>query len=126
MVLPTRSPGITCGQPVGQESIRAPAAGQVLTNQVTVISNASLAYGSSTNFLALADGQIYRALPTVPGTTYTLSFAYRGPGAVGLWRAESNATDVISGGTGTVYPGTTYPPGEVGQALVSMVSTAVS
>jgi hypothetical protein len=44
----------------------------VITNQVTVISNASLAY-QGTNLLALADGTISRILPTIPGTTYTLS-----------------------------------------------------
>ncbi len=45
---------------------------------------------AGTNLLALADGQISRVLPTIPGTTYTLSYAYRGPGAVALWRGESN------------------------------------
>ena len=55
-----------------------------------------------TNLLALADGQISRILPTVPGQTYTLSYAYRGPGAVGLWRGESNAVDSIYGNNGTV------------------------
>ena len=40
----------------------------VFTNQVTVISNAALAYNGSTNLLALADGTISRILPTVPGT----------------------------------------------------------
>ena len=45
------------------------------------------------NLLALADGQITRTLPTVPGKKYTLSYAYRGPGIVSLWRGESNAVD---------------------------------
>ena len=96
---------------------------QVLTNQVTVISNASLAYGGSTNLLALADGQIFRALPTIPGTTYTLSFAYRGPSAVALWRGESNTLDSISGNTG-VPSNITYASGAVGNAFVFNGSSA--
>ncbi len=88
----------------------------VVSNQVTVISNATLAYNGSTNLLALADGTISRILPTVPGQTYTLSYAYRGPGAVGLWRGESNALDSIEGNNGTLENGT-YTNGEVGQAF---------
>ncbi len=73
----------------------------VTSNQVTVISDPTLAYNGSTNLLALADGQISRILPTVPGQTYTLSYAYRGPGAVGLWRGESNT---LTASAGTIPP----------------------
>ena len=89
----------------------------VSANQVTVISNAALAY-SGTNLLALADGQISRILPTIPGTTYTLSFAYRGPGAVALWRGESNANDSISANNPATVQDITYTNGVVGQAMV--------
>ena len=87
-----------------------------ITNQVTVISNAMLAY-TGTNLLALADGQISRILPTVPGQTYTLSYAYRGPGIAAWWRGESNAVDLVNGNTGTPSGGITYVAGEVGNAF---------
>jgi subtilisin-like proprotein convertase family protein len=83
--------------------------------QVTVISNATLAY-SGTNLLALADGVISRLLPTVPGRTYTLTYAYRGPGAVGLWRGENNANDSIYGNNGTIV-NTGFTNGVVGKAF---------
>ena len=96
----------------------------VSTNQVTVISNAALAY-SGTNLLALADGQISRILPTIPGTTYTLSYAYRGPGAVALWRGESNTLDSISGNNPTAVSNITYTAGEVGKAFQYDGSTSL-
>jgi subtilisin-like proprotein convertase family protein len=88
----------------------------VNANQVTVISNASLAY-SGTNLLALADGVISRILPTVPGQTYNLSYAYRGPGAVALWRGESNAVDSISGNNGILTNDISFAAGEVNSAF---------
>ncbi len=88
----------------------------VVSNQVTVISNATLAC-SGTNLLALADGVISNTLPTVAGQTYTLSFAYRGPGAVGLWRGENNANDSISGNAPIAINNITYTGGEVGGAF---------
>jgi subtilisin-like proprotein convertase family protein len=88
----------------------------VIANQVTVISNATLAY-SGTNLLALADGVISRLLPTVPGQTYTLTYAYRGPGAVALWRAESNTVDSVNGNNPVAVQSITYHAGEVGQAF---------
>ena len=90
----------------------------VTSNQVTVISDATLAYNGSTNLLALADGTISRILPTVPGQTYTLSYAYRGPGAIALWRGESNTVDSIYGINGSAMGGVTYANGEVGQTFV--------
>ncbi len=88
----------------------------VMTNQVTVISNAALAY-QGTSLLALADGTISRILPTVPGRTYTLSYAYRGPGAVGLWRAETNTNDSIAGNNPVAVNSITYVSGKVGKAF---------
>ncbi len=89
----------------------------VTANQVTVISNTALAY-QGTNLLALADGQISRILPTVPGAKYSLTYAYRGPGAVSLWRGESNTVDSISGNNGNPSAAIAYTAaGEVGSAF---------
>jgi subtilisin-like proprotein convertase family protein len=88
----------------------------VVTNQVTVISNATLAY-SGNNLLALADGVISNILPTVAGQTYTLRFAYRGPGAISLWRGEGDAVDPISGNNGTPVNDLSYAAGEVNLAF---------
>ena len=89
----------------------------VTTNQVTVISNTTLAYGGSTNLLALANGTISRILPTVPGQTYVLTYAYRGPGAISLWRGEGNAIDPISANNGTAENDLGYAAGEVNSAF---------
>ena len=88
----------------------------VNANQVTVISNATLAY-SGTNLLALADGTISRLLPTVPGQTYTLSYAYRGPSLVSMWRGENNTNDSINGNNPTAVQNITFTNGEVRQAF---------
>jgi len=88
----------------------------VITNQVTVISNSVLAK-TGTNLLALADGQISRILPTIPGQPYTVSFAYRGPGLAAFWRAESNTLDSVNGNNATASPGITYPAGQVGRGF---------
>jgi subtilisin-like proprotein convertase family protein len=89
----------------------------VLSNQVTVISNATLANPAGAKLLALADGTISRTLPTVPGRTYTLSCAYRGPGAVSLWRGESNTVDSIGGNNGLLQGDLSYTNGEVNSAF---------
>ena len=39
------------------------------------------------------------------------------PGLAAWWPAEGNATDIVSGVSGTVYPGTSYAAGMVGQAF---------
>jgi subtilisin-like proprotein convertase family protein len=96
----------------------------VISNQVTVIADPTLAYAGS-NLLALADGQISRILPTVAGRTYTLSYAYRGPGAVGMWRGEANANDSIYGNNPTNVQGITYATGKVGQAFSFDGSTSL-
>jgi subtilisin-like proprotein convertase family protein len=88
----------------------------VVINQVTVISNATLAY-SGNNLLALADGVISNTLPTMAGQTYTLRFAYRGPGAISLWRGEGDAVDPISGNNGTPVYDLSYAAGKVNSAF---------
>ena len=89
----------------------------VTTNQVTVISNAALAYGGAPTCWRWPMARFRRILPTVPGRTYTLSYAYRGPGAVDLWRGETNALDSIGANNGTLLGGAFYPSGEVGRAF---------
>ena len=72
----------------------------------------------ATIFLALASGLISNNLPTVAGQTYTLTFAYRGPGIASLWRGESNTVDSISGYNGTFLGDPRYATnGVVGQAF---------
>ncbi|HLX96621.1 MAG TPA: LamG-like jellyroll fold domain-containing protein [Verrucomicrobiae bacterium] len=90
----------------------------VAGNQVSVETDPTNAYPGNSNLLTLANGTLYANLTTVPGATYTLKFAYRGPGAVGWWRGESNAVavDSIYGNNGTLV-NTYYTNGEVGQAF---------
>jgi subtilisin-like proprotein convertase family protein len=88
----------------------------VISNQVTVISNSALAYSGS-NLLALADGVISNTLPTVAGQTYTLRFAYRGPGAVSLWRGENTAVDSVGANNGALTQ-VGFASGQVGSAFV--------
>ncbi|HUZ08213.1 MAG TPA: LamG-like jellyroll fold domain-containing protein, partial [Candidatus Paceibacterota bacterium] len=88
----------------------------VTGNQVSVVTDTNTTpYGS--NFLALANGTILTNLPTVAGRTYTLSFAYRGPGIVSWWRAESNPNDSVSGNNGSWNGTSGYTSGEVNQAF---------
>lgn len=107
--------------PVAAINYLAPTVGlpngwNVLTNQVTVMADPANAQTGS-NYLALANGQIQRALPTVPGRNYILRYWFRGPGAVAWWRGEGNGIDQINGNNGTVESGTTYSAGQVGQAF---------
>ena len=88
----------------------------VVTNQVSVITYTNIAYQGS-NFLALANGMISNNLPTVAGQTYALTFAYRGPSAVGWWRGESNAVDSAEGHNGLLAGGAGYTNGEVGKTF---------
>jgi subtilisin-like proprotein convertase family protein len=87
----------------------------VLENQVSLVTDPANACQGS-NFLALANGTISRTLPTVAGQTYTLTFAYRGPGIVGMWRGEGNGNDSIAGNNGTLH-GVGFTSGVVGQAF---------
>lgn len=86
------------------------------TNPVTVLDDPGLAH-TGTRLLALAGASITRPLPTLAGRSYTLNFAARGPGIVGMWRGEGNANDSIGGNHGINLGGVTYAPGTVGQAF---------
>jgi len=88
----------------------------VLSNQVSLVTDTNTAAGGS-NFLALADGAISNTLTTIPGKKYALTFAFRGPGAVGWWRGESNVLDSINGNNGYLTNGATFGAGEVGDAF---------
>jgi subtilisin-like proprotein convertase family protein len=88
----------------------------VLTNQVSVVTDPTNACVGS-NFLALASGVISNTLPTAAGNIYTLTFAYRGPGIVSLWRGESNANDSIGGNNGYLSNDVSYATGEVNSAF---------
>ncbi|HEY5298986.1 MAG TPA: S8 family serine peptidase [Verrucomicrobiae bacterium] len=85
----------------------------VMKNQVSVVTNPANTFQSG-NFLALANGVISNTLPTVAGQTYTLTFAYRGPGIVSMWRGEGNPNDSVSTNNGTLVNSATYGPGYVG------------
>ena len=92
---------------------------QVTSKLASVVTDPSVAFGGS-NTLALADATLAVSLPTTPGQQYILSFAYRGPGAVGLWRGEDNVNDSIAGNTAVFYPGSGvlgYSAGLIGQAF---------
>lgn len=88
----------------------------VSSNQVSVVNDLADA-DSGSNFLALANGTVSTVLPTVPGKTYVLSFRYRGPGIVSMWRGESNASDSVDGNSGTWNGTTAYGQGKVGSAF---------
>lgn len=60
----------------------------VTNNQVSVVNDAATAQAGS-QFLALGNGSIRTLLPTVAGATNLLTFQYRGPGAVSMWRGEA-------------------------------------
>ena len=96
----------------------------VLSNQVSLVSDSPNAYDGS-NYLALASGTIFTNLPTVAGRTYTLTFAYRGPGIAAWWRAETNTSDSINGNNPTAVQGITFTNGEVGQAFHYAGSTSL-
>jgi alpha-tubulin suppressor-like RCC1 family protein/subtilisin-like proprotein convertase family protein len=89
---------------------------KVVTNQVSVVNDPTNA-ANGNQFLALANGTISNSLVTVPGQTYTMSFAYRGPGITALWSAENSPVDAINGNNGTLLNGATYTNGEVGTAF---------
>lgn len=88
----------------------------ITSNQVSLVTDPTNAYDGS-NFVALASGVISNTLPTIAGKTYILTFAYRGPGAAGMWRGESNILDFVDGNTGSSTNGVAYTNGEVGSAF---------
>jgi subtilisin-like proprotein convertase family protein len=76
----------------------------VVSGPVSVISN-SLVDTVATNWVALSRGAIACELPTVPGRRYQLTYAVRGPGAVGWWNGDleplsDRARDLIGGNHG--------------------------
>jgi subtilisin-like proprotein convertase family protein len=87
----------------------------VSANQVSVIRDPALSQAGS-NLLALAAGSITRPLTTIPGHLYTVSYSYRGPSIVGMWRGEDNGVDSVAGRNGTVE-NLAFAPGEVGEAF---------
>jgi subtilisin-like proprotein convertase family protein len=101
----------------GDYTLGQTVAGWIVTaNQVSVPTDPTNAYQGN-NFLALANGTLSTTLTTVPGATYTLTFAYRGPDIGGWWRAENNVWDSIYGNTGTLENATGFKAGEVGNAF---------
>ncbi len=89
---------------------------RILSNQVSVVSDQTNAYQGN-KFLALANGVISNALPTIAGRTYILSFAYRGPGIAGMWRAEGSPSDSIAENHPTNVVAIGYRTGMVGLAF---------
>jgi hypothetical protein len=102
--------------PAGQYSNAVVDGWTVQSNSVTVISDATLAAQGS-GLLALANGSITRVLPTTVGRSYTLTYAYRGPGVAGWWRGENNGFDSIYG-IGPASQSNSYVSGVVGQAFL--------
>jgi subtilisin-like proprotein convertase family protein len=88
----------------------------VTGSQVSVATDPANAYEGG-NYLALAGGAISNTLPTVAGSTYTLKFAYRGPGIAAWWRAENNTNDSINGNNATAVSNVTFVAGVVGKAF---------
>jgi subtilisin-like proprotein convertase family protein len=90
----------------------------VLTNTVTVVTNA--AYTGSQS-LALGSGTIRRTLPTILGRTYRLGYAYRNApsldGLVGWWPGDTTGSDIVNGNTAALFGGATYGVGEVAQGF---------
>jgi subtilisin-like proprotein convertase family protein len=88
----------------------------VTSGQVSVVNDSANAFDGS-NFMALANGSISATLPTTPGQTYSLSFAYRGPGIVGWWRGENSANDSSGNNNNGMLQNGNYTSGKVGSAF---------
>lgn len=88
------------------------------TNPVTVVNTTADTLPQS---LALRAGQMLRTVPTTPGRTYRLNYAYRKAGTldgiVSWWPGGNSTTDIVDGNTGTLINGATYGPGIVGQGF---------
>ena len=80
----------------------------------------AIADGGS-NFLALANGTIFRQVPMTVGRQFSLSLLYRGPDISAWYRGEGNATDSSdpenNGNNGSLIGQFNFPAGEVGQAF---------
>jgi hypothetical protein len=86
---------------------------------VKVVTVTALA-NTGTNILALHHGTIKRTVITIPGKTYTLTFANHGRPSlspVSWWKAENDATDSAGTNNGTFENGATTVPGLVGRAF---------
>jgi len=93
-------------------------------NLVSVVTDPSTALtgdANGSNVLALANGTITRAIATVPGRIYNVTFWYRGSGIEGWWRGEGDASDSSdpenNDNNGTLVGRFNFPAGEVGQAF---------
>jgi subtilisin-like proprotein convertase family protein/subtilisin family serine protease len=88
------------------------------TNPVTVITNPAY---TGAQALALRAGEMNRLLPTTPGQTYRLGYAYRKSpaldGIVGWWPGNGNTQDIINGNAATLLNGATYTNATVGQGF---------
>ena len=89
-------------------------------NEVSVVTDSDIAGGGS-NYLALADGTIFRQVPMTVGRQFSLSFQYRGPAISAWYRGEGNATDSSDpenlGNNGSLIGRFNFPAGEVGQSF---------
>lgn len=109
-------------EPAAVGSYVAPTVGvpdgwDVLTNSVTVITNAP---HTGVNALALQLGAISRTLPTTAGLNYVLSYAYRSGNLnpTHWWPGDNSTVDIVAGDNGTLVGGTAYTsPAEVGAAF---------
>ena len=84
------------------------------TNPVLTLNNVQ--YSQAGNYTAL----VTNVLGSTPVSNAVLTVIPCDPppsGLVNWWPAEGSASDIIGGGTGTVYPGTTYGVWEVGLAF---------
>ncbi len=106
--------------PIGKIYITVTNVVKLTNNQVSVVTDPSTSQSGS-NYLALGMGTITRNIPVTPGGKYTLNYSYRGPGIVGWWRGEGNASDSSdpenNGNNGRLIGRFNFPDGEVGQAF---------
>jgi len=94
-----------------------PGAGwDVLSNRVSVV-NDPVTADAGNQFLALADGTIFRDLEVTPGRRYRVSFNYRGPDIVSWWRGEQTPFDNVGGNSGSMVGGVAFSDGVVGQGF---------
>lgn len=97
------------------------------TDPVTVASNPPPA-NTGVQSLVLRSGQILRNLPTAPGRSYRLDYAYRQvpnlESIVGWWPGEQLYLDVVGTNNGVPQGGTTFGAGEVGYGFLFNGATA--
>ena len=86
----------------------------VLTGPVTVLGNPLVA-AVETNSVALGAGSVQCAMPTTPGSRYSLTYSVRGPGMVSWWNGDTDplshrAWDILGGNDGAYINGATTSP----------------